>query len=297
MDAFMYNLKRFIDVFGDDGKSELNTVCSKHQLVIAPQDTTKFSYGGLDIKDGVLRLVFQEERLGTNVSDVSAEIAKALKDAPPAPGASAFNIVARNSVRDNYDPKVEEVRSAIATLVNMPSLKLNPNFDHNSSMLAKTASDHETWDRQIGAATLDYFSSVESALKREGFGGDDMLQEGFQDVVSKGEICFRIVDKLNKGTYNEVHAEDGVLYVQVRQSLQTLWVHRRNMELTSLCRQPRTTGIPTPATRLRNLWICCRQWMFLKGYLPVFVGSCRITCGLLSGTKAHAEEGIEQHEI
>jgi hypothetical protein len=216
MDGFMYNLKQFIDTFGDDGKSELNTVCSKHQLVIAPQDTTKFSYGGLDIKDGVLRLVFQEEHLGTNVSDVSREIAKALKDAPPAPGASAFNIVARNSVRDNYDPKIEEVRSAIATLVNMPSLKLNPNFEHNSSMLAKTASDHETWDTQIGAATLDYFSSVESVLKREGFGGDDMLQEGFQDVITKGEICFRIVDKLNKGTYNEVHAEDGVLYIQVR---------------------------------------------------------------------------------
>jgi hypothetical protein len=235
MDSFMYNLKRFIDTFGDDGKSELNTVCSKHQLVIAPQDTTKFSYGGLDIKDGVLRLVFQEANLGTNVSDVSTEIAKALKDAPPAPGASAFNIVARNSVRDNYDPKVEEVRSAIATLVNMPSLKLNPNFEHNSSMLAKTASDHETWDKQIGAATLDYFSSVESVLKREGFGGDDMLQEGFQEVISKAEICFRIVDKLNKGTYNEVHVEDGVLYIQVRRISQTLWVHQRNVELTSLC--------------------------------------------------------------
>jgi len=65
MDGFMYNLKQFVDVFGDDGKSELNTVCSKHQLVIAPQDTTKFTYGGLDIKDGVLRLVFQEANLGT----------------------------------------------------------------------------------------------------------------------------------------------------------------------------------------------------------------------------------------
>jgi hypothetical protein len=284
MDAFMYNLQRFANTFGDDGKSELNTVCSKHQLVIAPQDTTKFTYGGLDIKDGVLRLVFQETNLGTNVSDVSAEIAKALKDAPPAPGASAFNIVARNSVRDNYDPKIEALRSAIATLVNMPSLKLNPNFEHNSSMLAKTASDHETWDRQIGAATLDYFSSVESALKREGFGGDDMLQEGFQEVISKGEICFRIVDKLNKGTYNEVHAEDGVLYIQVRRIFaNSLGSSKKCGADEFVCRPPRTTGIPTRAMRQRKLWICCRHGMLRKGYLPVFVGSCRITCGLLSG--------------
>jgi hypothetical protein len=262
MDGFMSNLQRFADQFGDDGKSELNTVCSKHQLVIAPQETTKFSYGGLDIKDGVLRLVFQENNLGTNVSDVSAEIAKALKDAPPAPGASAFNIIARNSVRDDYDPKVEEVRSAIATLVNMPSLKLNGNFEHNSSMLAKTASDHESWDRQIGAATLDYFSSVESVLKREGFEGDSMMQEGFQEVISKGEICFRIVDKLNKGTYNEVHAEDGVLYIQVRRIVaNTLDSSKKCAADEFVCRPPRTTGILTRAMQLRNLWICCRHRM------------------------------------
>ena len=94
------NLQRFANTFGDNGKSELNTVCSKHQLVITPQDTTKFSYGGLDIKDGVLRLVFQEANLGST-SPTDAEIAKALKDVPPAPGASAFNIIASNSVRDN----------------------------------------------------------------------------------------------------------------------------------------------------------------------------------------------------
>ena len=216
MDPFVQNLKRFIDKFGDDGNAELNSVCSKHQLVFAPQEATKFSYGGLEVKDGILRLVFQETNLGTNTSDVSQDFAKALKEAPPTAGTSALNIMARKSIREDYEPQVEEFRSAIATLVNMPSLKLNPNFDHNSSMLAKTASDHETWDRQIGAATLDYFSSVESVLKREGFEGDDMLQEGFQEVISKGEICFRIVDKLNKGTYNEVHTEDGVLYIQVR---------------------------------------------------------------------------------
>lgn len=274
MDAFVYNLQRFINTFGDDGKSELNTVCSKHQLVIAPQDTTKFTYGGLDLKDGVLRLVFQETNLGTNVSDVSAEIAKALKDAPPAPGASAFNIVARNSVRDNYDSKVEEVRSAIATLVNMPSLKLNPNFDHNSSMLAKTAKDHDTWDRQIGAATLDYFSSVESALKREGFGGDDMLQEGFQEVISKGEICFRIVDKLNKGTYNEVHAEDGVLYIQVRHIFaNTPGSSKKRGVDEFVCRPPRITGMPTQAMQQRKSWICCRHRVCWQ---------LSLACGLLS---------------
>ena len=215
MDALVYNIKGFVNVFGEDGKGEINTVCSKHKIVFAPQDTTQFTYGGLDVKDGALRLVFAENYLGTNVSDVSAGISKALKDAPAAPGASAFNIDARNSVREKYDPNVEEVRSSIAALVNMPNLKLNPNFEHNASMLAKTADQHSSWDMQIGAATLAYFSGLEGQLQSAGFKGDDMLQEGFQEGVDKGEICFRIVDKLTKGTYNEVVIENGVLYIQV----------------------------------------------------------------------------------
>jgi hypothetical protein len=236
MDAVTHNLKRFINMFGEDGKSELNTVCSKHQLVFAPQDTTKYSYGGLVVKHGALNLVFAENNLGTNVSDVSVEIAKALKDAPAAPGASAFNIDARNSVRDKYDPNVEEVRSSIAELVNMPSLKLNPNFEHNASMLAKSADQNPTWDKQIGAATLAYFSSVENHLKRQGFKGDDMLQEGFQEGVEKGEICFRIVDKLTKGGYNEVIIEDGVLYVQVSCSFDPSTRTFQRMDNLTTCR-------------------------------------------------------------
>ena len=215
MDPFVSNLKRFINMFGDDGKQELNTVCAKHQLVFAPQEATSFNYGGLEVKDGVLRLVFHEKHLGTNTSDVSLEFAKALKDAPPVAGASAFNIDARNSVRDKYDPEVEGLRSTIAGLVNMPSLKLNPNFEHNAKALANSKDQNSSWDKQIGQATLDYFRSVKSNLERNQFKDDEMLQEGFQEVITKGEICFRIVDKLNKGTYNELLVEDGVLYVQV----------------------------------------------------------------------------------
>lgn len=222
MDALVYNLKRFVDTFGEDGKGEMNSVCSKHQIIFAPQDTTKFSYGGFEVKDGALRLVFAENKLGTNVSDVSAEFAKALKDAPAAPGASAFNIDARNSVREKYDPNVEEVRSSIAALVNVPNLKLNPNFEHNANMLAKTPNQNSGWDKQIGAATLAYFSGVEGQIKRAGFKDDDMLQEGFQEAIDKGEICFRIVDKLTKGSYNEVIIENGVLYVQVSYSFPML---------------------------------------------------------------------------
>jgi hypothetical protein len=52
-------------------------------------------------------------------------------------------------------------------------------------------------------------------LERNGFKDDVMLQEGFQEGVSKNEIAVRVVSKLVKGTYNEAVIEDGVLYLQM----------------------------------------------------------------------------------
>jgi hypothetical protein len=100
----------------------------------------------------------------------------------------------------------------------MPDIKLNGNFEHNATELAKLDKDvHYQWDKKIGQTTLAYFEGVAKAIERLGFKGDDMLQEGFQEGVEKGEICVRIADKLGEGnSYNEVIVEEGVLYVQVR---------------------------------------------------------------------------------
>jgi hypothetical protein len=219
LDPFISNLKRFLDKFGPDGKSDLNAACTSHQLTIHPQESTTFSYGGLEIADGILRIVFADTYLGTNTSDVSQDFASALKTAPPPPGgAGPLNIDARNAIREDYDPEIEKVRAKIAQLVNMPDIKLNGNFEHNATELAKLDKDvHYQWDKKIGQTTLAYFEGVAKAIERLGFKGDDMLQEGFQEGVEKGEICVRIVDKLGEGnSYNEVIVEKGVLYVQVR---------------------------------------------------------------------------------
>jgi hypothetical protein len=220
IEPFVDNLSDFLKSFGDDGKAELNSYCSKHQLVLAPQDTTDFTYGGLEIRDGTLRIVFAEHYLGTNTSSVSREIGNALKDAPAPSGNAkpALNIIARNAIRDNYDPKIEALRESIARLVGVPNIKLDPNWDNNAAELLKHAEKSNTtgWDQNIASATYSYFEGVRDQLERQGFKGDDMLQEGFQEGVSKGEICVRVVDKLVKGYYNEVVIENGVLYVQVR---------------------------------------------------------------------------------
>ena len=62
--------------------------------------------------------------------------------------------------------------------------------------------------------TLDYFQNFASQLETLGFANDDMLQEGFQEGVDKNEIAFRVVSKLEKGSYNEIVIKDGVAYLQ-----------------------------------------------------------------------------------
>ncbi|KIW76401.1 hypothetical protein Z517_11147 [Fonsecaea pedrosoi CBS 271.37] len=226
MEPFCSNLESFVATYGDDGKSELNTLCPKHQVELAPQeDDTKFTYGGLQIKDGVLRLLFAEGYLAANVSDVSRDFNDALTKAAAAGGgagssgsgsSSAFNINARQSVRESYDPKIGDLQQAIGSLVGVPDILLNANFEANAAVLAAAGAQvRADWDRILGRVSLDYFDGLKYQLERAGFKDDDMLQEGFQEAVTKREILLRVVDKLQKGTYHEVLVEDGVLVIQV----------------------------------------------------------------------------------
>lgn len=48
-----------------------------------------------------------------------------------------------------------------------------------------------------------------------------MLQEGFQDAVSKGEVSLVVVEKLASGAYHDIKVEDGVLLIRVTPS--TWW--------------------------------------------------------------------------
>ncbi|ETI24879.1 hypothetical protein G647_04249 [Cladophialophora carrionii CBS 160.54] len=217
IEPFCYNLESFVQSYGDDGKAELNSLCSEHRVELAPQtEDTTFTYGGLQIKDGVLRLVFAEGSLAVNVNDVSQGFQEALKSAAASSGgASAFNINARQSVRESYDPEIGALQKAIGELVGVPNIQLNPNFEQNAAVLTQAGDKvRSDWDKVLGSATLSYFDGLKYQLERAGFKGDDMLQEGFQEGISKNEIAFRVVEKLKNGSYHETLVEDGVLVMQ-----------------------------------------------------------------------------------
>ena len=129
------NLKKFINSHGDDGKSELNSTANKHVISFGPQDTTSFTYCGLVVENGVVRLVYDAPgSFASNVDDGSEDFEGALKKANASSG-PAYNITARNGVKENYDPEIEEMQEKIGALLGVKDIKLTPNFEANSEVL------------------------------------------------------------------------------------------------------------------------------------------------------------------
>ncbi|OHF04426.1 hypothetical protein CORC01_00278 [Colletotrichum orchidophilum] len=221
------NLKSFTSTYGEDGKSELNSICHARSLIIDLDDRSKdarVSYSGVVVKDGKLALVFSEGNLGTNVDYAidTQGLLNALNTAPPAPGSdAAMSFAARTSVRQDYDDKIEETRKTLADMLERPDVVLVPNFEANFDKIReagkkKGSEVRSDWEGNLGAFTWMYFEGLVYQMRYQKFGDDDMLREGFNEAVEKGEIHFRIVDKMAYATYGEVVLEDGAIYVQTQ---------------------------------------------------------------------------------
>ncbi|KAI0906489.1 hypothetical protein F4823DRAFT_627027 [Ustulina deusta] len=219
-DGASSRLDEFKDYFTEDGVNELNSICHAHVLTLDIDDQKRFSYSGCDVIDGKLRLLFGADGLGSNISSCLDRnvLTKALNDAP-APEDAVMSFNARTSIRLEYDAKIDPIRERIAELVANPDIKLSPNFEDSFAKLlaeskVKKTSLNKDWEGYVGGWTKSYFEGLVSQLQWQKFEDDELLQEGFNEVIEKGEVAFRIVDKLQNDSYNESVIEDGVLYLQ-----------------------------------------------------------------------------------
>jgi len=110
---------------------------------------------------------------------------------------------------------VHTVRERLRDILGDPYIELRANLRRNFEMLrAYVPDDYDfprDWQKGVGAVTLAYFEGLAEVLVREGFdagGGDDLLREGFAEVVWRGEVAVRVVEGLESG---EVAVVDGVL--------------------------------------------------------------------------------------
>ncbi|KAI1458563.1 hypothetical protein F4805DRAFT_118112 [Annulohypoxylon moriforme] len=215
-------LKDYVSNAGEEGLKELNSICHAHTLTMDLDDAKRVTYCGADIHEGKLRILFAPGRLGTNIDDaLSREVLlKALNEAPApeSDGAVTLSFAARKGIRDEYEIRAEAVREQIGKILEKSDIKLNPNFEDTFTKLQQESKAdtgfRSDWESLLGSFTLFYWEGLINQLKSQKFDQDDLLREGFHEAVEKGEIVFRIVEKLKYSSYCECDIEDGVLYLQ-----------------------------------------------------------------------------------
>jgi hypothetical protein len=209
-------LEDFIETerHGSEGVAEINTLASTHTLTIYPDTQKKVWYCGVDIQDGVLRILFAEEDLGVNNRNAFEHLAKALS-AAASPASDVLDYAARNSIKQGWDEHVEKLQKDIADQLHNPDIKLNPNFEQVAQKLKASKNASKDWSQNLGNFAKEYFASVLSWMKDSKFEQDDLLYEGFDEQVTKNEIIFRIVDKVTgPSKYNQCLVEDGSFVLQ-----------------------------------------------------------------------------------
>ncbi|KAH7347659.1 hypothetical protein B0T11DRAFT_143395 [Plectosphaerella cucumerina] len=200
--------------------SEINTIASTHVLGMDVEDEEpkRFSYSSIGIQDGKLMLLFRPDALGSNISYAAQEdqLFPALNAVP---SDAPLSFLARHSIKTEYDAKIDAVQKSIAAQIGKPDVKLVPNFEEAFATLkaaaaVKGSEVREDWEKQLGYLVEQYFEGLDWQLKNIKIESDDLVQEGFNEAVEKGELVFRLVEKLQYGLYGEVVIEDGVLYLQ-----------------------------------------------------------------------------------
>ncbi|KAK4129076.1 hypothetical protein N657DRAFT_630045 [Parathielavia appendiculata] len=222
VEGAIYQINYIVNRYGDDFKKEVNTICGAHILSMDLEEAQppRFSYGGCDVLDGKLRILFVESNLGTNIDYCCQEeaLTRALNEAP---GDTPMSFKVRMGIRTDYDPKIHDVRRQIAGMLGKPedAVTLTPNFEATFAKLdaavkAGNSDVRDDWQRNLADFTFRYFDALAYQMKYIKVGEDELVQEGVLEAVSTNEYAFRIVDELKHDSYCEVDIEDGVLYLQ-----------------------------------------------------------------------------------
>ncbi|KAL0949187.1 hypothetical protein HGRIS_009265 [Hohenbuehelia grisea] len=202
----------YLDEFEEDGKIHFNDAVSKGEITLVVDE--KGSDGPVcsaDIKDGVFRIIFRYDCLGYNQQSTKDYIVAAVDSVPR----EGFPVEVKNSIRSYYDPEIDEVRQQIADILALPDVVLDANFTGVYEAMLAGKPSSRSWKSEIGKVALANFKEgLLNSLEKQGFKGDDMLQEGLAEVLTSKTFKLSVVPKLEKGSVNETFVRDGVCYLQ-----------------------------------------------------------------------------------
>lgn len=223
IDGVLYQLDRFIEKHGVEGKSELNSIASARTITMDLDQDKRFTSCGCEISPaGQLVILFREGCLGTNIDYACSleNLEAALNEAPTTASTrdQSMSFVARAAVRTDWDS--EEQTIELKNILKK-DIAVLPQFEQAFDKLSAAKDAPESWQQNLGLFLRMYFEGLVRYLENQKFGEDDMLYEAFNESVDKATVAFRIVDKgqLKHSTYNECVIQDGTLILQVYSSL------------------------------------------------------------------------------
>lgn len=155
-----------------------------------------------------MRILFNEQYLGSNMRDSTAELGKAINEAGIASsgsGGAALDFDAKTAITKDYEPAIGAIEARIAAAIDALVITLYHNFEANFARIAACVASGQKdsmfprqWQKNIGKDTISCFYALAEKLEDTGFKKDEMLYEGFKEAVEASEISLRIVDKLVK---------------------------------------------------------------------------------------------------
>jgi hypothetical protein len=98
VEGFVRNLETYLQVYGEEDKTELNALCTNHSITLEVANIDQDS--GCDVKDGNILILYGEKRFGVNIYSSSVyKVADAVNTAPlPTSYNPRMSFYARQSV-------------------------------------------------------------------------------------------------------------------------------------------------------------------------------------------------------
>ncbi|KAF6764283.1 hypothetical protein DFP72DRAFT_419398 [Ephemerocybe angulata] len=213
-EGFVSGLKSYLEYYEDLGKDYFNKAVTQSEVTL---NANPLGDEGetitADIKDGVFRILFRHDKLGYNQSWLDQSYFSKAVDAVTT---ETFSLKAKSSIEKEWEENYEDLTKEIGEILAIPDVVLEPNFVEVYAALKAGRKDND-WEASFGKAILAYFQDgLKYNLTSAGFKDDDMLQEGFAELVTSKTIKLRIVKELKTGYRNEAFLEDGVLCLQLK---------------------------------------------------------------------------------
>ncbi|CRG85931.1 hypothetical protein PISL3812_02934 [Talaromyces islandicus] len=212
-------ISSFADKFGSDGIAELNKLVSSRSIVLESCLTQVDGTCSCEIANQKLKIIFSPGDIGVNIDDAFSKLSEAVNAASKNSDSVNLPFNTRKDIKENYESRVAGIESRLAQIIGVDKVAIVVDFQAiYAALLAYHGKDNQYslqgFEDYLGSRTIEYLESLPSALERDGFDKDDMLQEALQEAVSTNTVSVRLVDKLERKMYNETVIQDGKLYLQ-----------------------------------------------------------------------------------